>query len=489
MTELPNTLRVGTLNVQGLAHKLGAVLHLAKTAGLHILCLQETHLSQDSLPAVVQAAAAAGWVFHEGSQSIDSRGAATAGVAFLTAWPCTPVHIPVWEAAAGRVSALRVFRPQQRPLLLVNVYLHAYDAFLAASLLQEVMHWAVGLGEHFCITGDFNIPKCHWPTADALASGALYDADCAAGDPESLPGTHRNPDGVLTGYVIDYMLHVPAVHVFRRDQRPAVADHDLVSYDIQVAALPEQYCWPAKPCVLPTAEISDEIWRGAWAPCEAGFKSALQQQDVTRAWGILSGCFAVLLTKRGAWTPPTQPKSRESCAHRRAPTFQSLTERQLRRLARRAHEFTTCNANARLVSAIDRSVRELVSNFSSLAAQPLRQMQKPASRGGGQPLVRALLISHAGLKPLSPLNLLGIPSNRGKPHFIRNSKSLILVLRCRSCGLRPCCQSRKGLRPCVTSSGIMLSGCWKRSLPATSFLKREPPPRSLLAWTVGVQTL
>ena len=208
-----------------------------------------------------------------------------------------------------------------------------------------------------------------------VGSGALYDADCAAGDPESLPGTHRNSDGVLTGYVIDYMLHVPAVHVFRRDQRPAVADHDLVSYDIQVAALPEQYCWPAKPCVLPTAEISDEIWRSAWAPCEAGFNRALQQQDVTRAWDILSGCFAVLLTKRGAWTPPTQPKSRESCAHRRAPTFQSLTERQLRRLARRAHEFTTCDANARLVSAIDRSVRELVSNFSSLAAQPWGTLQ------------------------------------------------------------------------------------------------------------------
>ena len=88
MTESPASLSVGTLNVRGLARKLPAVLQLAKTHNLHVLCLQETNLSQDSLPAVAQAAATAGWAFHEGSQTANQRGAATAGVAFLTAWPC-----------------------------------------------------------------------------------------------------------------------------------------------------------------------------------------------------------------------------------------------------------------------------------------------------------------------------------------------------------------------------------------------------------------
>jgi exonuclease III len=54
-------LRIGTLNVQGLAYKLSSVLALALTLQLDILCLQETNLTIHSIPSAQLAAASAGW--------------------------------------------------------------------------------------------------------------------------------------------------------------------------------------------------------------------------------------------------------------------------------------------------------------------------------------------------------------------------------------------------------------------------------------------
>ena len=42
------TLRMGTLNVRSLSGRLGGVLDLANLHALHVMCLQETRVHQDS---------------------------------------------------------------------------------------------------------------------------------------------------------------------------------------------------------------------------------------------------------------------------------------------------------------------------------------------------------------------------------------------------------------------------------------------------------
>ena len=208
MTSPPSCLRVGTLNVRSLSFKLGSVLAVARAHHLHALCLQETCLGQDALPAGCQTVSQAGYAFHAGAQALNSCGAPYAGVSFLTRWPAQAVTLPAWPDAAGCVAALCVFWPRARPLLRVRVRLHASDAFAAASLLDLVLSWAASLKKGFCVAGDFNLLKSHWPMSHALAAGQLFDADDVAGDPAQLPGTHRNAEGVLTGRVIDFLLRM-----------------------------------------------------------------------------------------------------------------------------------------------------------------------------------------------------------------------------------------------------------------------------------------
>ena len=59
--------------------------------------------------------------------------------------------------------------------------------------------------------------------------------------------TRRHHDGFLTGTVIDYMLHSPALNVRSRVQVQAVADHDLVYYSLPILGQPARLSWPPRP--------------------------------------------------------------------------------------------------------------------------------------------------------------------------------------------------------------------------------------------------
>ena len=370
MTSPSSCLRVGTLNVRSLSFKLGSVLALARTHHLHALCLQETCLGQDALPAVSQAVSQAGYTFHVGAQTLNSAGAPYAGVSFLTRWPAQAVTLPAWPDAAGRVAGLRVFRPRARPLLLVGVYLHASDAFAAASLLDMVLPWAASLGEDFCVTGDFNLLKSHWPMSHALAAGQMFDADDVAGDPAQLPGTHRNAEGVLTGRVIDFMLHSASVTVRSRSQHQAVADHDLVHYDLPILGQPARLSWPPRPRISANSPSKD-AWSSAWPAFRAQFDTALDSRNVDAAWAAISACLAQVVCDSVPAVAPEQataPRVNPCQPHRKAPTYQSLLERRLRRLARRAAEFARNGGDQGLFVAISRDVKDLSPTFPELAS-------------------------------------------------------------------------------------------------------------------------
>jgi len=60
MTGPSRELWVGTLNVQSLTGKVGAVAAAATAAGVNVLALQETMLASDSFRATFQAFRAAG---------------------------------------------------------------------------------------------------------------------------------------------------------------------------------------------------------------------------------------------------------------------------------------------------------------------------------------------------------------------------------------------------------------------------------------------
>ena len=92
---VPSMLRVGTMNVCTLAKKLRAVLDLARSQNLQVLCLQETRLNQDSMSAVAKAA----------------RFQPFAGTLILSQWPCENITIPDHPLFKGRVMGIKVHRP------------------------------------------------------------------------------------------------------------------------------------------------------------------------------------------------------------------------------------------------------------------------------------------------------------------------------------------------------------------------------------------
>ena len=106
---------MGTLNVQSLTGKVGAVTEAATSAGVNVLALQETMLASDAYRSTAAAFRAGGWSFYRGPQGCDSRGAVAAGVAFIADVPAQLIAVPEALEHGGRVAALKVARRGLRP--------------------------------------------------------------------------------------------------------------------------------------------------------------------------------------------------------------------------------------------------------------------------------------------------------------------------------------------------------------------------------------
>ena len=176
MSSPPSQLRIGTLQVRSISAKLGAVLSLVHCHQLHALCLQETCISHDATPAVLQAAGLAHYHFTRGLK----RAMLPVPLMLVFTLSLGGQLNRCWSLSG--LSPRVVLRPSCLPPSgqtppLIGVYLQSGDAFAAASLLDSVLPWAASLGEDFCVLGDFNLPKTHWPTSSAIAAGHLFDAD------------------------------------------------------------------------------------------------------------------------------------------------------------------------------------------------------------------------------------------------------------------------------------------------------------------------
>ena len=85
--EQSSVLRIDTLNVQGLTFKLASVLSLVTTYNIDILCLQETHLTHNTVVSAQHGAHRAGYNLLCSKPVFDTAGRGTSGVAVLCNWP------------------------------------------------------------------------------------------------------------------------------------------------------------------------------------------------------------------------------------------------------------------------------------------------------------------------------------------------------------------------------------------------------------------
>ena len=370
-------LRVATLNTRTLTGRLAAVLQLGLTSMADVFCLQETRLVEESICATRTAARSTGWEFHMGPQGQDPQGTRVGGLAFFTKWPAQLVDLPEAITAGNRVAALKVHRPRQRPMMVVNVYIHANDREAGTTLIEALFEYLAGLGEDYVVLGDYNREMGEHPVSTMLAAGLVYPL-YEGPIPAEPRGTHRGLKG-YTGRYIDFGLGSPAVLGRARGQLLGPADHDLVYYDIDVACRDQPWRWaPRAP--LQTQRVQwDEQWRAA-APA---FRAAVAQHDAAAAWGVLSDAAEAALTdpgeegkgarasnRRGAKRAATARPQQRDPHSAKAPAFQTLLERRLRRLVRRVEELQKPGNHTELETKTTASIKELASVLPSLHEYP-----------------------------------------------------------------------------------------------------------------------
>ena len=334
MTDPSRELWVGSLNVQSLTGKVGAVASAATAAGINVLALQETMVASDSYRATFQAFRAAGWAFHRGPQGQDSRGAVSAGVGFITDVPAQLVELPEELHHGGRIAAIKVARRQQRPLLVLSVYLPAADKVRGNSVALDAVQWARGTGEDFVLLGDWNRREDSYPLAGLLAKGVVWSMD---GGQCPRAGTYRR-GGFLTTH-IDFGLASPRLPVEERCQWMGVADHDLIGYKLRGYPDEPVLRWCPQRRLLLEARVD---WVDVWRGFADYFEEAVAQGNTTEAWQTLSAAAEEYLADPDARPArpralPGRPTVQEQ-HHCRCRDVQSLLERRLRRVARRAEE-------------------------------------------------------------------------------------------------------------------------------------------------------
>ena len=132
-------LRVGTMNVRSLSGRLGGVFDLAAKQSIDVVCLQETRVNHDSWTAITMTAKKLGWQTFPGVQYLDSAVSVTGGTLIFSKWPARLVRIPETVQWHSRAMAIKLHRLGQRPLLLVNVYLHASNSTHAGQCLDSII--------------------------------------------------------------------------------------------------------------------------------------------------------------------------------------------------------------------------------------------------------------------------------------------------------------------------------------------------------------
>ena len=161
-----------------------------------------------------------------------------------------------------------------------------------------------------------------------------------------------------------------------------------MAYDLQVASRPVQHVWTRyRP--LQDSEAS-AAWETSWTPLSERFAETLAAGEIDEAWHLLSGAAEQTLAQETlkqycARSAVAGPRL-EAMHSGKAPSFQSLRERRLRRLARRTAELAKqpddrCLAKRILTARRDfEEVWPTVPLATAEAAQHFHQLAEQAAR-------------------------------------------------------------------------------------------------------------
>ena len=90
---------------------------------------------------VTRAVKARGWQLFPGPSRKKFENVVEGGTLVLTKWPAEALALPVDMVSVERSMAVKLYRPQQRPLILINVYLHASDRTAASRALGALFEF------------------------------------------------------------------------------------------------------------------------------------------------------------------------------------------------------------------------------------------------------------------------------------------------------------------------------------------------------------
>lgn len=329
------TINIGSLNVATLAGRLPEVLALARRHSLHVLAIQETRVHLDSHDAVARTAQHAGYSAHFLPPPSASPGG---GLLCLTSLPAASWALPANPAFDHRAQALRLHRPQARPVTLINFHGPPSDPSTAAEAATALLAQAQELGDPWIFIGDHNRLSHQWPYATLAANGEAYFwDDFFLVAPHH--GTRRRPDGTYTGRTVDFALAHRQLRPTARHQHRGPGDHDLVVYSVEWNPPPPTWTFPRPPSFGAPSPQDATRWDACWTASGPAFSDALARNDLDTAWTLLSNAAETAL---GAPTTTRcrapLPRVRDPTGHTHAPRCQPLVERKLRRLARRAAE-------------------------------------------------------------------------------------------------------------------------------------------------------
>ena len=332
--EQSSVLRIATLNVQGLTFKLTSVLSLVTTYNIDILCLQETHLTHNTVVSAQHGAHRAGYNLLCSTPVFDTAGRGTSGVAVLCNWP-VELYEQASGADTGRWMTVKVHRPRHRPFEITNVYLHSGNKTKAADLATSVLTDTALRGEDRLIIGDFNLTPFEEPIFSTVLGGALHMADHVDSAANTSFTTRTD------GRYIDYCVHSFGMHPCARLQKPGVADHDLIIYDFSSLSLETTFAKPALGKIGVTEQVSTETWISSFP--QNAFDAALLDGDIETAWNLLNSCANKILTVDDEFLHPCRGKDRAPRPvprqHLKANRLLTFQERKLHRFRRQLQEY------------------------------------------------------------------------------------------------------------------------------------------------------
>ena len=328
------SMRVACLNVGTLSGRLTWVLNKMKDEDIQVLCLQETRLTPNNVPAMARAVEKAGLHALFSPSSLDALGHAYGGVAVLSTHPIGELQGTGLPRERFMVALLH--RHGARPLRVVSVYLPADNPQNRRDTWQHARQWLATQRDDVVMLGDWNSELHDDPLSSSLVSGQVRSVHIEFAFP--CPPTRYNGKRH-----IDFAVYVGDLHFVDWKLADGCADHLLPIYSLYMPSSPSsRTCWAKqRPITVSDPDLVKARFAEKWS--EMKWQYLRDAQDVEAMWRFLSEVAEATLcgNERGGGDPRHLPRR---CVQRQngsthAKSYQTLRHRQLLRVQRLLREW------------------------------------------------------------------------------------------------------------------------------------------------------